>query len=123
MKEYNLEQNELNQPGKNEAVEANAAEVIEQLEMDSSCRAASEALEAHEQLEMDEGAGARREADEEREQREMDEGASRGGESIGYSSSYYESMYANALKEGNKIASENAKRNWAKAKAKEDLED
>lgn len=48
------------------------------------------------------------------EQREMDE-----GEKLGYSSSYYEHMMASALENGNKIAYDNARRNWSEAKVRE----
>ena len=50
-----------------------------------------------------------------REQQEMDEAAGK----LGYSSSYYEHEMARALEKGNTIAYDNAKRNWAKEKARE----
>ena len=49
------------------------------------------------------------------EQREMDEGAK-----LGYSSSYYEQKMANALENGNRVAYDYAKSDWAKAKAREE---
>lgn len=42
-------------------------------------------------------------------------------ESVGYSSDYYEHQMASALKNGNKIAYDNARSNWAKAKVKESV--
>ncbi|MBQ3078587.1 MAG: hypothetical protein IJC48_01125 [Clostridia bacterium] len=85
---------EINQNAGAEIV--NTAEALEQQEMNAM-------NEANENLE------------EQAEQAEMDKGA------IGYSSDYYENEYARALKNGNPLAAENAKRNWANAKAKEDL--
>lgn len=49
------------------------------------------------------------------EQQEMDEGA----EIVGYSSSYYEHEMERALANGNRIAYDNARNNWAKAKVRE----
>lgn len=42
-----------------------------------------------------------------------------GKEAVGYSSDYYQWQMENALEKGNKIAYDSARRNWAKAKAKE----
>lgn len=42
-------------------------------------------------------------------------------EAVGYSSSYYEHEMESALKNGNKIAYDNARSAWAKAKAKESV--
>lgn len=66
-----------------------------------------------EQQEMDACAEANQEMAQE--QQEMDEGA----EMLGYSSEYYEHEMERAIKNGNKIALEHAKRNYAHAKAKE----
>ena len=43
-------------------------------------------------------------------------------EAVGYSSDYYKHQMEIALKNGNKIAYENAKANWAKAKVKETVD-
>ena len=56
------------------------------------------------------------EQDEAQEQTEEGEGR----EAMGYSSDYYEHEMARALKNVNRIAYDNAKRNWANAKAKEE---
>ena len=42
-------------------------------------------------------------------------------EAAGYSSDYYEHQMASALKNGNKIAYDNARSNWAKAKVRESV--
>ena len=42
-------------------------------------------------------------------------------ESVGYSSDHYEHEMASALKNGNKIAYDNARANWARAKARESV--
>ena len=42
-------------------------------------------------------------------------------EAAGYSSSYYEHQMASALEKGNKIAYDNARSNWAKAKVRESV--
>ena len=74
-----------------------------------------ETEEASEQMEMNEGVKEEMSEEETREQAEMNEG------SIGYSSSYYMYEYEKAIKNGNRIAQENALKNYANAKAKEDL--
>ena len=53
-------------------------------------------------------------AEQEEETQESEE-----NENMGYSSDYYEHQMASALKNGNKIAYDNAKDSWAKAVAKE----
>lgn len=75
----------------------------------------TETREAGEQLEMNEGVKEQVSEEEAREQAEMDEGA------IGYSSKYYMHEYERAVKNGNRIAQENALSNYARAKAREDL--
>jgi len=74
-----------------------------------------EAEEVGEQMEMNEGVKEEMSEEEAREQAEMNEG------SIGYSSSYYMHEYERAIKNGNKIAQENALKHYAHAKAREDL--
>jgi len=74
-----------------------------------------EIQEAAEQTEMNEGVTEQMSEEEAREQAEMNEGA------IGYSSKYYMHDYERAVKNGNRIAMENALKNYAHAKAKEDL--
>ena len=71
--------------------------------------------EADEQAEMNEGVKEEMSAEEAREQEEMNKG------SIGYSSRYYMSEYERAVKNGNRIAQENALKNYAHAKAKEEM--
>ncbi len=44
----------------------------------------------------------------------------KGAEKLGYSSDHYEWEMAQALEKGNSVAYDNAKRNWAKAKAREE---
>ena len=95
-------------------------ERMEQMELTRDLEGASElsgadpVSEAGEQLEMDtfteQGQSEAREA----EQREMDQAGK-----LGYSSSYYEHEMARALESGNRIAYDNARRNWANAKVKE----
>lgn len=75
---------------------------------------AASAEAAAEQLEMNAFAEAGQAGAVEEEQREMD----RVGK-LGYSSDYYESEMARALENGNQIAYDNARRNWAKAKVDE----
>lgn len=69
---------------------------------------------ALEQQEMDAGAEVPGTPELEAEQREMDE-----GERLGYSSDYYKHEMEAAVKNGNKIAYENAKNNYAREVAKE----
>lgn len=71
--------------------------------------------ELNEQQEMNEGVKEQASEEEAREQEEMNEGA------IGYSSKYYMHEYEKAIKNGNRIAQDNALRNYARAKAREDL--
>lgn len=75
----------------------------------------AEIQESAEQMEMNEGVKEQMSEEEAREQAEMNEGA------IGYSSKYYMHQYESAIRNGNDIARENALKNYAKAKAKEDL--
>ncbi len=44
----------------------------------------------------------------------------RSGETLGYSSDYYENEMARALEKGNDVAYKNAKKHWAEAKAEEE---
>lgn len=83
--------------------------------MERICAAGETELETVEQQEMDRFAQTAEVTLDVAEQREMDE-----GEKLGYSSDYYEHRMASALESGNKIAFRNAKRNWAREKAKED---
>lgn len=87
------------------AGELNAAAAMEAAETDQT---------ALEQQEMDAGAEAAGTPELEAEQKEMDE-----GERLGYSSDYYKHEMAAAIKNDNKIAYENAKRNYAEKVAKE----
>ena len=71
-----------------------------------------------EQMEMDAAMANAEQANEHanEEQAEMDKGA----EKLGYSSDHYEWELEQALEKGNSVAYDNAKRNWAKAKAREE---
>ena len=59
------------------------------------------------------------EQEENAEQMEQKE-AAEGGEAMGYSSDYYKNEMAKALESGNRIAYDYAKRDWARAKAREE---
>lgn len=90
-----------------ETVKVTECEVVETV--------SAESAEAAEQQLMDAAAEQPVGEAEELEQREMDEAVGK----LGYSSDYYEHEMARALEKGNRIAYDNAKRDWAKAKAKE----
>lgn len=93
-----------------------ASEVRNQGELTNAEMAnVGESAEAAEQQLMDAASEQQASQAEMLEQQEMDEAA----EKLGYSSSYYESRMASALESGNKIAYDNARRDWAKAKVKE----
>lgn len=55
------------------------------------------------------------------EEQENQEETEEGKESLGYSSDYYKHEMARAIKNGNKIAYENAKKNYSHAKTRETL--
>ena len=90
-----------------ETVKVTECEAVETVSMESA--------EAIEQQQMDAAAEQPVGEAEKLEQQEMDEAAGK----LGYSSSYYESQMASALRDGNKTAYDNARNNWAKAKAEE----
>lgn len=98
--------------------EMTPAEAPERLSGELNAAAALEAAEtdqtALEQQEMDAAAQAGGTPELEAEQQEMDE-----GERLGYSSDHYKHEMAAAIKNDNKIAYENAKRNYAEKVAKE----
>lgn len=90
-----------------ETVKVTECEVVKTVSMESA--------EAIEQLQMDAAAEQPVGEAEKLEQQEMDEAAGK----LGYSSDYYEHEMARALENGNRIAYDHAKSNWAKEKAKE----
>lgn len=100
---------------KYEEVNVEINEAVKTAERPAETIAAAESAEAAEQRLMDASAEQAVSEEEMLEQQEMNEGAKK----LGYSSSYYESEMANALNSGNRIAYENARRNWANAKARE----
>lgn len=96
-------------------MEVSHKELVQEIDQSRAMAEITEVTETMEQQEMKHFAEAEQNEYQAVEQQEMDEGVK-----IGYSSDYYEHQMATALENGNKIAYDHAKRDWAKAIAREE---